>query len=64
MEKTTVRKKQNHRKLIFPIRENGEKHFLIKWKCSYTAFLILIIIIINLHENVVKIEEIDRKTNW
>jgi hypothetical protein len=61
MEKTTVRKKK-HRKPIFPIRENGEKHFLIKSKCSYTAFLIVIIIIITLQENVLKIQEIEEKT--
>jgi hypothetical protein len=46
MKKTTVRKKQNHRKNIFPITENGEKHFLIKLTYFYTAFLILTIIII------------------
>ena len=39
-EKKTYWQKGKHRKHIFPIRESGEKHFLIKWRCSYTAFLI------------------------
>ena len=44
--------KVKQRKHMLTIRENGEKHFLIKSTCSYRAFLIKMK---KVNKNVVKI---------